>query len=270
MMHTITTWIKRHSFVTFVILACALSWWMTPLGIEGLPALPIGPLLAALIVIPIISGRKGLKAWLRTGFKWRVRPIWYVVAIAFPIVMNAAAAGVNILLGATASTSVWPTSLMAFLTEALLVIIIVAVGEEMGFSAFGLPNLLRRHSILATVLILGLTRALWHVPLFLVGETAWPVALLLISAQLVFTWIFIGSGGSAFLLILSHGAMATVAFPFFTAMFTGTDATRQVWLQVAAFTLTAVIVLLTSKFMRSTLPRSDTLTGVEAPAVINP
>lgn len=272
MINTMSTWIKRYTFVIFVILCCALSWWLMPLGIEGLPLLPLGPLLAALIVIPFVSGRKGLKEWLRTGFRWRVGPQWYVVAIAFPIVMNAIAAGINILLGATASTAVWPTSLMEFLPEALLTIIVVAVGEEMGFSAFGLPHLLGKHTALVTAVILGLTRALWHVPLFMVGETAWAVALLLIPAQVVFTWIFISGRRSAFLIILSHSAMATVAFPFFTAIFTGPDQTRQVWLQVAIFTLAAVIVLVTSKSMRSSRPLTDPdpYSGVEEPAVIIP
>src|SRR5690606_773225 len=112
MMNSGTSWFKQYAFVIFVVLSCALSWWMTPLGIEGLPTLPVGPLLAALIVILFTSGWKGMKAWVQTSFRWRVRLHWYAVAIAFPIVLNAGAAGVNILLGASADTSAWPASFM--------------------------------------------------------------------------------------------------------------------------------------------------------------
>jgi uncharacterized protein len=270
-MNALKSWIKQYTFVTFVILSCALSWWMTPLGLEGLPTLPVGPLLAALIVILVTKGRKGLREWRRISLHWRVAPQWYVVAIAFPIVMNAAAAGVNILLGASVSTAVWSISFIDWFVEAIFTFIVVAVGEEMGFSGFGLPHLLHKHSILATALILGLVRVLWHVPLFMVGETGWPVALLLIPAQVVFTWIFVGSRGSAFLIILAHGSMATVAYNFFTAMFSGPDLSRQVWLQVAMFTLTAVAVLITSKTMRSVAPLTGMLAEeVDAPAVVIP
>lgn len=266
-MNTRLSWLKQYAFVIFVVLACALSWWMTPLGIEGLPTLPIGPLLAALIVILLTRGRNGLRAWLQTGFRWRAGLHWYAVAIAFPIVLNASAAGVNILLGAAADTSAWPASFMDWFVEAIFAFLLVAVGEEMGFSAFGLPHLLRRRPALAAALILALTRVLWHVPLFLVGETAWPVALLLIPAQVIFTWLFIGSGGSALLIILAHGAMATVAYNFFTAIFSGPELTRMVWLQVAAYTLMAVVVLITSRSLRSGSFAPDQA-GEEGPAVV--
>src|SRR5690606_17001595 len=104
MMNSGTSWFKQYAFVIFVVLSCALSWWMTPLGIDGLPTLPVGPLLAALIVISLTAGRRGLRAWIQTSFRWRAGLHWYAVAIAFPIVLNAGAAGVNILLGASADT----------------------------------------------------------------------------------------------------------------------------------------------------------------------
>ena len=270
-MNALTSWIKQFPFATFVFLSCALSWWMTPLGLEGLPTLPIGPLLAALVVILVTKGRKGLREWRRISFHWRVAPQWYVLAIAFPITMNAIAAGLNILLGATASAAVLPTNFMEWFVEAILVFILIAVGEEMGVSGFGLPHLLRRYTVLTTSVILGLTRVLWHVPLFMIGETAWPVALLLIPAQLVFTWLFIRSRGSAFLVILSHASMAIVAFPIFSGMFTGADFSRLVWLQTIVFVLTGAILLLASKTMRSDVHLSDTLAEeVDAPAVAIP
>lgn len=256
-MNTFRTWVKQHSFAIFLVLTFALSWWPSPFNIEDLPILPLGPMLAALIVVPLADGWTGLKNLFRTSFRWRIGLRWYVVAITFPIVLSAVAAGVNILLGAPASMASWPTSIAAYLSGVVEFFIFVALGEEIGFSAFALPRLLRRYSILATVVILGLTRVLWHLPLFLVGETQWPVAVLLFPTQLIFTWIFIRSRGSAFPLILAHLSIGTVGTTFFTSLFTGPDLARMVWLQAAAFVIAGLILLLTSRLIRSALFAPD-------------
>jgi hypothetical protein len=49
--------VKRQSIIAFFVLAYALSWWPVPFG----GFIPAGPLLAALIVIPITQGRAGLR-----------------------------------------------------------------------------------------------------------------------------------------------------------------------------------------------------------------
>jgi len=159
---------------------------------------------------------------------------------------------VNILMGATPSTANWPTNIGDFLFEEFVfTFILVAIGEELGFSAFALPNLLRRHTVLATVGILALTRIVWHLPLFLTGDTEWPVILILIPTQLIFIWMFIGSGGSAMLMLLSHLSIASVGNTFFTRLFSGPDMTRVVWLQAAAFVIAGIILLLASDFWRA-------------------
>jgi membrane protease YdiL (CAAX protease family) len=254
-MNTFRTSVKQHAFVIFLGLTLILTWWAWPLFLQGkmpLAILPAGPMLAALIVVPLGFGRTGVKEWLRTAFKWRVRPIWYLVAIGFPVVLTAVPAGINILLGATPSTANWPTSISDYLMEEVIfTLILVALGEELGFSAFAMPNLLRRHSVLVTVVILAFTRVVWHLPLFLTGDTEWPVVLLLIPVQLIFTWIFIGSGGSALLMIISHMSIAAIGNPFFTRLFSGADMTQVVWLQAAAFVIAGIVLLLTSDFWRT-------------------
>lgn len=270
MMSTFRVWTKRHSFAIFLILTFALSWWTWPLYLQGIdtdPLLPLGPLVAALIVVPLAGGLTGVKEWLRTGFKWRVRPIWYVVAIGFPIVLTAIPAGLNILLGATPSTASWPTSLTAFLGNVVLMFIFVGLGEEMGFSSFALPQLLRSRTVLATVAILALTRVVWHLPSFMTGGTEWSVILILVPTQLIFTWIFIRSGGSAFLMILAHTSIAAIGY-LFTSLFTGPELTRVVWLQAAAFMIAGLSLLVFSKFMRSALFTPDPTVEGEVQAAV--
>ena len=253
-MNTFRVWIKQNAFATFLVLTFIISWSWWPLYVQGtvpMAVFPTGPMLAALIVVSLAYGSKGIKEWLRTGFKWRVRPIWYVIAVGFPLVLTGIPAAVNILLGATPSMAGYPTSPVDFLAEAAFVFILVAMGEEMGFSAFALPHLLRRQPVLTTVVILGLTRSLWHLPLIMTGDTQWPVAILLFPTQLIFTWIFIRTGGSALMMILSHMSIATLGSTFFTNLFSGPELTQVVWLQAAAFVIAGIILLLTSDFWRA-------------------
>ena len=252
-MSTFRNWVKQHAFAIFLVLTFIISWSWYPLYIQGtvpLAVFPTGPLLAALIVVSLAYGWNGIKEWLHTGFKWRVRPIWYVIAIGFPLALTGIPAAVNILLGATPSTAGYPTSIVDFLSEAAFVFVLVALGEEMGFSAFALPHLLRRQPVLVTVVILGLTRSLWHLPLIMTGDTQWPVAILLFPTQLIFTWIFIRTAGSALMMILSHMSIATLGSTFFTNLFSGPELTRVVWLQAAAFIIAGIVLLLTSDFWR--------------------
>ena len=50
-MNKIRSFVKRHSFVTFVVLTYLLSWWSAPFT-NGL-IIPYGPALAAVIVLAI-------------------------------------------------------------------------------------------------------------------------------------------------------------------------------------------------------------------------
>jgi hypothetical protein len=83
---------------------------------------------------------------------------------------------------------------------------------------------------------------------------------LLIPVQLIFTWIFIRSQGSTFLLVLSHCSQNVVGGLIFTALFTGTDQMRMVWLLVAGYVVTAVLLLLTT---RASLAASSEIQAID-------
>ena len=79
MMSRLSSVVKRHPIVTFFILTYAISWAFLP--IEAVRFLPSGPLIAALIVIPITQSWAGLKVLGLRMIRWRVRWYWYVVAL---------------------------------------------------------------------------------------------------------------------------------------------------------------------------------------------
>jgi membrane protease YdiL (CAAX protease family) len=215
----------RHSLLLFFLLAYALSWAVEiPLALraQGLIAVPIpwslhylaayGPMLAAIIVTGLTSGREGLRELFGRMLKWRVRPVWWLVALA-PLVLYALLAlvlrfipGQGADLAALGEIDFLPNLgagalLVWFLTFGL--------GEETGWRGYALPRLQRGRSALSATVILWVFWALWHLPFFfyLYDVTVIPGLLLgLLAGAITFTWLYNSTGGSILLVAVWHGA----------------------------------------------------------------
>ena len=106
---TFGTVVKRYPLIAFCVLAYALSWWAWPLYAMGLIPIPVasfGPFLAALVVLAITGGKRGVSGLLRRMVQWRIGFRWYVLALLIPIGLTGIATALNLLLGATADPSV--------------------------------------------------------------------------------------------------------------------------------------------------------------------
>jgi membrane protease YdiL (CAAX protease family) len=216
---------KGHSLLMFFVLAYALSWAVEiPLALraQGLIAAPIpwslhylaayGPLLAAIIVTALDSGQEGLRELFGRMLKWRVRPVWWLVALA-PLVLYALLAVVLRFIQGQ-----WPDlaalGQIDFLPNlgagALLVwFLTFGLGEETGWRGFALPRLQRGRSAFSATVILWVFWALWHLPLFfyLYDATILVGFLLgLLAGAVVFTWLYNSTGGSILLVAVWHAA----------------------------------------------------------------
>lgn len=102
-MNTLSSFVKQHRLVSFIVLAYALSWWVPLLNVEGLPPVAaFGPFLAALIVLGLTVGRSGVKTLLGRMVRWRVGLQWYLIALGLPILLGGLASYLAVLLGAPA------------------------------------------------------------------------------------------------------------------------------------------------------------------------
>ena len=75
---------------TTVVLHPGLPAVMGTLAVSDLesassPLVPFGPLIAAVVVSLLAGGRKELWALLRQLTRWRLHPIWYVIALLRPL-----------------------------------------------------------------------------------------------------------------------------------------------------------------------------------------
>src|SRR5215207_10747765 len=169
--------IRRHPLITFFVLTYALTWWAVPFG----GFIPTGPLLAALIVIPITQGLSGLRDLGSRMIRWRVGWYWYVVAIGLPLAVLQVAVALNVALGAGAPSlaQLGPlSSLIVVFAVRLINPLDGPMGQEPGWRGFAQPRLQANCSPLLATLILALLVAIWHAPLMLPQFGLRPVELL--------------------------------------------------------------------------------------------
>ena len=160
-------WAARHDLVLYFVLAYLLSWALWPLVIlnpTSSPLVPFGPLIAAVIVALLAGGRRELWALLRQLGRWRVHPIWYVIALLGPFVLAGLTALLAVAAGAPVRRTGGYTDWQAITYFFLSTIIIVGFFEEIGWRGFALPRLQPRLDAIWAALVLGVLWGLWHLP----------------------------------------------------------------------------------------------------------
>jgi membrane protease YdiL (CAAX protease family) len=270
-MNIVSSKINRHPIVTFFVLAYTFSWLPWVLG-TLLPAIrpfvlypffSAGPLLAALIVIPITQGRAGLRAWTVSLLKWRVGWYWYAVAIGIPLIVGLGAAMLNA--GFGAPFQLGQLSLWSMLQVFFLRLINPGdgpLGEEPGWRGYALPALQAKRSPLAAALVIGLLAAGWHLPIIFVGAAS-PFELLApFSLGIVSSWVYNRTGGSTLLSLILHAADGLILVEGLG--FVGADAERMVWLYSGLWCAMAIGVVILGGSNLGRRPAAQ-VAGIAAP-----
>jgi Type II CAAX prenyl endopeptidase Rce1-like len=255
----ISTWFELDAvrpLTFFVILACLLGWIpyiasalgvvdiTATVGDNGSPAnWTLGPLLAAAIVSAFL-GRAGLINGWRRLTTFRAAPGWYILALVAPVVIVSAAVLVNSAFGAPLPTasqlSKWTDLPGVFVVYLLL----VGIGEEVGWTAFA-ASLLRRHTFINAWLILAAIRVFWHLPLMITGQLSWTLGIGGdIAFQFLMLWLFRRSSGVWLLAAIWHAMLNTTSGGFFFPMVQGPDQARLGLLFTIAYVLMAAAVYL--------------------------
>ena len=134
--------------------------------------IPLGPLAAAAITA-VILGRAELKAWWRQLLNFRASVGWYILALAAPALIIAASVLANHAFGAPLPTAAQLSGWTAIPVNFAVMLLLVGIGEEAGWTAFAAPRLLKGGSLLAAWGLLAGIRVLWHLPLMLNGSLPW-------------------------------------------------------------------------------------------------
>jgi membrane protease YdiL (CAAX protease family) len=263
--------------VAFFVLTYALSWgWAIPLAASGqvveqgrgwpthYPAL-LGPAVAAVAVVAWTRGVPGLRDLGARLVRWRVPARWWLAALS-PLALAAVVLLVLWVTGqelpAVSDFGLFSGTATLGVAGVVAVIVLVnAVGEEVGWRGYALPELQGRLDPLAATLVLALLWFGWHLPYFWLLDSyrdlgpLQPFGMLfeLACGAVVLTWLYNRSGGSLLLVVVWHGAFNVV---------TGTQAGAGP-LQVAVTALVMVLgIRLTVQHVRAR--RSG------APSVLDP
>ncbi|MBN1304928.1 MAG: CPBP family intramembrane metalloprotease [Anaerolineales bacterium] len=121
-----------------------------------------GPLVAAVIVTAVESGRAGLADLLAGMLKWRVHVKWYAVLAGLAVALTVVPGLAGRLAGPVQPAIVWTAPLLVGLF--LWQLVTSGLGEEPGWRGYLLPYLRDRYGSDRTVWLLGITWAAWHYP----------------------------------------------------------------------------------------------------------
>jgi membrane protease YdiL (CAAX protease family) len=237
----VVSWIRRQPLVAFFGLACALSWWPSLVQPHGI--LPLGPLVAALLLLPIAGGSAALLDFVRRIARWRVRPVWYAVVLGLPPAVALLALGIGQLLGAAPPTWERAPTLASLVPTFFMIFLLIGLGEEPAWRGVALPRLVRRYGLAGGVLALAGLHIVWHLPLFGREYDQYngpPWALSVAAYTAITAWMYARTDGNLLLPALMHTAVNTSAKFLMLPLFQGSDMLEVRWAWAALWVLAAV------------------------------
>ncbi len=199
----IKAFIKRHPVLTYYTLVFAISWgcFLIALGpgaflgtgqasslqlYIGGPLSLLGPSIAGVFLTRLIYGKAGLRDLLSRLFKWRLGTRWYAVALlAAPLLTSALLLALSL-----TPAIVTAADKVSLMVTGFAIGVYVPFFEELGWTGFAIPELRKRHSILATGLIMGFLWGVWHFPMFSASAgSSGTIQPAIYLAVLLFSWL---------------------------------------------------------------------------------
>jgi uncharacterized protein len=235
--------IRQHPVTIFIVLTLGLSFltFLLPVPQESafmLIALVLVmiPTIVAFLLVGLMDGRQGLRAFVREIFSRRTVLKWFVIALVLGFVIHFGSSVLALI------TSVSPAIEFAEFNAMVLMVFPLALLEEIGWRGFALRRLLNRYSPITATLILGIPWSLLHFALFFyfVPEVS-PIAemLLVVAFALSLTWIYIRAGYSVLAATVLHGSMNAFAIAG-----SGIPPAEVLWYVLASASIVAGLLIL--------------------------
>lgn len=204
------------------------------------------PSIVALIFTAITNGKKGLyelfikQTVKKTGLKWLL-----ISMIGIPVLASLA-----MLTSLDFDISRFDLRTTQLLPQ-IVVIVLIAVGEEYGWRGFLLPRLMDKFNLLYSSIILGLIWGIWHFPAYLIGtgvplQMDFTVFLLwIILGTLFISWIYYYTK-SVLTSILAH-ISANAAFNYLLILPEFTGSMNTFWLFILYLSVLMIMIFYTKR-----------------------
>lgn len=232
--------------ITFSVATIALSslicYASYDLGEPNLAILSVfTPSLVALVITAITKGKQGVYDLLVGQTIRNMAPKWLFLSI-FGLPVLAILAVLTSVSFDVSGFALRSTQLM----PQMLVIFLIAIGEEYGWRGFMLPRLLEKYSVVKSSLILGLTWGFWHFPAYLIG-TGVPqqmnfllFLLWVVLGTLFISWIYYYTR-SVLTSILAHMG-ANAAFNYLPILPEFTGSLNRFWIFIGYLSVSMLLV----------------------------
>ncbi|HSU36136.1 MAG TPA: type II CAAX endopeptidase family protein [Propionibacteriaceae bacterium] len=251
-----TLFLRRHRVACFFVLAYFLTWGAIPWNSFFTP----GALIAAVIVVLVTEGRRGLLDLGSRLIRWRVSWVWYAFAIAVPLFVHFASISVTTALGASAPS----LSLLTPWYGLPLAIALHALSpfggplmEEPSFRGFAQPQLQKGRSRLAATAIMAVLVAGWHLPLFFMPVFEAPLIGFVTTLAVTFwyAWLFNHASGSVLITLIAHGTEGAVETNDLWGP--GADLDRLNYVYAGVWCLVALVLLVVHRRFWATIDPAD-------------
>ena len=269
-MATIKAFINRHPLLGYFVLTFTITWggFVLAVGPGGIPAtkeefttLPllailaalVGPSVSGILLTGLLYGREGYRDLITRMRRLRVGARWYAVSLlTAPLLFTAVLLPLSLISPAFLPGIFASEAKASFVLMSIVVGLIVGIFEELGWTGFAVPTLLRmRYGVLSTGLIVGVLWGAWH----LLGNDIWAsvatsgrlppalfavvVGLVLLVGQLpayrvLMVWVYERTNGSLLLAMLMHASYSACTFIFGPVAGTGAMSGASLWAYVIA------------------------------------
>lgn len=273
------TFVQRHSLVTFFVLAFGITWgsifaflatkgfrldtFTLSDGILIFLMMALGPSTSSIVLTALLDGRKGLGELFGKMRVWRVGIQWYAVALLTVPVLT-------LVILSILSVTVSPTLAPNFLLFGLIIGLLAGSLEELGWTGFALPRMLKKYNALTAGFLLGVLWAVWHMLADYVGNIntmglSWFThyfvywILGLVAYRILMTWVYVNTKSLllAQLMHASYTGWQVVLSPttsFENTMLWQTIFVAGLWLIVALVVATHGVNLVRQRIVQATRP----------------
>jgi len=224
----------------FFLLTFAYSWllWIPsvldgigldlPFDVTGYSTLVViigafAPLLAAITLIARQEGRKGIKSFFGRALDFRIKPVYYLIALGLPLVIHVIAHYLAIAVGLDVAQTLFPAEIsiapvILAIPYFILMLVIGGGQEEFGWRGYAQEPLQDKIGVIPASLVIGVIWGVWHLPLwFMAGDlhsaySFFAFVIMTTSISLIYAWLY-NSSGKKLIVVLFFHAMNNTAAP---------------------------------------------------------
>lgn len=243
------SFLRQYQLTIFFVVTLSLSAGIASIAIaigdQNITILSVfTPSLVAIALTALVGGKSGLKDLLVKQMKQHVEFKWVVISMIMIPILAILAICIHSLFGGPdltlRTTQLFPQ---------IIVIVIIALGEEYGWRGYALPKLEEKYNALSSSFILGLVWGFWHFPSYLIGVGVpqgmpfYVFILWVLAANILITWVYNNTRSVLMAMLIHIVANATFNYLYLLPEFAGQIITFWLFLGLVSLASIAVVVV---------------------------